>query len=62
MEYHNDYETEPIGDGNPYHLCIHCKRSAPEINGRLEKHETWCKYRQQKERGEMYEPFQDEDA
>lgn len=29
----SNYPSEPIGDGNPYHRCVHCKRSAPEING-----------------------------
>jgi hypothetical protein len=45
VSYYNDYPTEPIGGSNPYHCCKTCKRSAPEINGRLEGHETWCEYR-----------------
>jgi len=48
MPYYSDYETEPIGGGNPYYRCIYCKRSDPEINGSLDGHESWCKYRQQK--------------
>jgi hypothetical protein len=59
-EYHNDYENEPIGGGNPYYRCIHCKRSDPEINGDLKKHEPWCKYRQQKESGVQYTPFEND--
>lgn len=58
-EYFNDYETEPIGGGNPYYRCVHCKRSDPEINGRLEGHLTDCKYRQAIERGVAYRPFDD---
>ena len=42
---HLDYPSKPIGGGNPYHRCVHCKRSAPEINGSLAGHETWCEYR-----------------
>jgi hypothetical protein len=42
---YTDYENEPIGGGNPYYRCVHCKRSDPEINGRLEGHESWCQYR-----------------
>lgn len=45
MTLYLDYETEPIGGGNPYYRCIHCKRSAPDINGRLEGHESYCSYR-----------------
>lgn len=40
-----DYPSEPIGGGNPYHRCVHCKRSTPEINGELAGHEAWCEYR-----------------
>ena len=47
--YYNDYANEPIGGSNPYYRCVHCKVSGPEINGRLEKHATWCEYRQRKE-------------
>lgn len=55
---YSDYENEPIGGGNPYYRCIHCKRSDPEINGRLDGHLPDCKYRQAKERGEQYRPFE----
>lgn len=47
--YFDDYETEPIGGGNPYHRCTSCGCSAPAINGRLEGHLTYCKYRKRKE-------------
>lgn len=40
--YYCDYPTEPIGGGNPYYRCVYCKRSDPEINGRLEGHEKTC--------------------
>ena len=52
MAYDNDYPTEPIGGGNPYYRCVHCKRSMPEINGNLQKHESWCPYRLMKEGGQ----------
>jgi hypothetical protein len=48
-KYYHDYPTEPIGGGNPYYRCVHCKRSDPEINGRLEKHDQFCQYRQEME-------------
>lgn len=44
--YYNDYDTEPIGGGNPYYCCSSCKRAVPEINGRLEGHSEYCTYRQ----------------
>jgi hypothetical protein len=56
----NDYETEPIGGGNPYHRCVHCQRSAPDINGRLERHEAHCLYRQAIEQGIEYRPHAQE--
>ncbi len=56
-QFFNDYENEPIGGGNPYYRCIHCKRSDPEINGRIEGHLPSCKYRQAKEGGAEYHPF-----
>ena len=59
MECHNDYESEPIGGENPYYRCIRCKRSGPEINGDIEKHDRDCKYRRQKEAGEKYTPYND---
>lgn len=49
-QYHHDYDSEPIGGGNPYYRCVHCHRSDPEINGRLEGHLPSCEYRQRKER------------
>ncbi len=59
--YHSDYENEPIGGGNPYYRCIHCKRSDPEINGRLEGHLADCVYRLAKQSGRPYRPFASED-
>ncbi len=47
--YYSDYESEPIGDGNPYYCCVYCKRSDPEINGELEGHNKDCPYRIAKE-------------
>jgi hypothetical protein len=44
MKYYDDYETEPIGHGNPYYRCTGCHRSAPEINGTLEGHSPNCPY------------------
>ena len=29
QEFYTDYETEPIGGGNPYYRCIHCKDVRP---------------------------------
>lgn len=48
--YYSDYDNEPIGGSNPYYRCVHCKVSDPEINGRLEGHREWCKYRIKKEK------------
>jgi len=49
IEYDNNYPTEPIGGDNPYYCCLCCKRSSPEINGRLKGHAKNCKYRVEKE-------------
>lgn len=49
MHYYTDYPTEPSGNGNPYHRCIYCKRTHPEINGDLTKHSPDCKYRIEKQ-------------
>lgn len=53
--YYNDYVQEPIGGGNPYNRCIHCHRSVPEINGRLEGHSKDCLYRATKQTGGDYD-------
>lgn len=45
MKYYDDYPTEPIGDGNPYHMCSYCHIPVPGINGILENHSEYCKYR-----------------
>ncbi len=50
MVYQDDYEKEPIGGGNPYYRCIHCKIAAPQINGSIEGHLADCYYRLGKER------------
>ena len=44
VKYDFDYPQEPIGNGNPYNRCASCKRSAPEINGDLNKHGDGCEY------------------
>lgn len=44
-DFYTDYKTEPIGGDNPYHRCVYCKRSEPEINGQLNKHKPDCQYR-----------------
>lgn len=54
--YFHDYRNEPIGGDNPYWRCVHCKRSDPEINGRLDRHLDSCLYRQAKESGYPYHP------
>lgn len=48
--YYDDYPKEKIGKRNPYSCCIYCKRSAPEINGTLSRHLSYCKYRIEKEK------------
>lgn len=48
--YFHDYENEPIGGGNPYWRCVHCKLSDPQINGRLDGHLSYCEYRIAKEK------------
>ena len=40
-----DYPSEPIGGSNPYRRCSDCKRSAPEINGKIENHYSDCAWR-----------------
>lgn len=49
-EYYFDYPKERIGKGNPYYRCIYCKRSDPEINGKLEGHSKDCKWRLEREK------------
>jgi len=49
VEYNCNYPDEPIGGGNPYHRCSHCKVSTPEINGRLEGHAGDCEWRIEQE-------------
>lgn len=49
-KYFADYDNEPIGGGNPYYRCVHCKVSDPQINGRIEGHLSHCEYRIQKEK------------
>lgn len=49
IEYDTDYPKEPISRDNPYYRCTYCKRSDPKINGRLEGHAKYCKYRVEKE-------------
>lgn len=48
--FYADYPTEPISDENPYSRCCVCKRSVPEINGRLEGHAKGCAWAEQKKR------------
>lgn len=47
--WYDDFPTEPIGRGNPYYRCSHCKISVPEINYRLEGHAEYCEYRKKNE-------------
>lgn len=56
--YFIDYPTEPIGGGNPYHMCSHCGVSAPAINGRLDRHLQSCTYRKEKERQGYKDPIE----
>lgn len=44
-KYYTDYPKEPIGGGNPYYRCSYCKKSDPEINGKIKNHAEWCEYR-----------------
>lgn len=48
-EYRSDYENEPIGGGNPYYRCVHCKLSDPQINGCIEGHAAYCTWRKEQE-------------
>ena len=48
-KYRTDYPKEPIGDGNPYWRCSSCKRSVPEINGEISRHEEWCSWMKEQE-------------
>ena len=45
------YESEPIGDGNPYYRCPFCKVSDPEISYR--GHNTECTITRNIERREI---------
>lgn len=42
MAYWTDFDTYPLGGGNPYHACVGCDRSVPELNGDINKHHSWC--------------------
>lgn len=61
----SDYPSRKIGGGNPYHCCIFCERSAPQLFGHLERHESYCLYRKAKEamisgnKSEMLDVFLD---
>lgn len=58
--YFHDYPSEPVGGDNPYNCCAYCKRTDPEINGKLAGHLPNCIYRQRKEkdlRGELWMPM-----
>ena len=54
-KYYADYPKEPIGGGNPYHMCAYCGVSDPAINGSLENHLEWCDYRKGKLREQEME-------
>jgi hypothetical protein len=47
--YRDDYPKTAIGGGNPYYQCASCRRSAPEINGKVSRHEAWCGWRKEQE-------------
>ena len=47
--YDTGYPKEPVSGRNPYWRCVHCKRTDPDINGDIKRHESWCKYRMEKE-------------
>ena len=48
-DWYDSFETTPIGGGNPYHKCVDCGRSVPEINYSLSGHYDFCEYRKRKE-------------
>jgi len=54
--YFSDYPQIPIGGGNPYNQCAHCHISAPQINGELDGHAEYCKYKIKKEQ-ELMDKF-----
>lgn len=37
------YESEPIGGGNPYYRCTSCKQSDPYVS--IEGHRAHCEFR-----------------
>ena len=53
--YENDdvnfmqFETKPIGGGNPYYCCSSCGISVPQINGYLNRHSESCAFREEVE-------------
>ena len=55
MRHYNNYPTEPIGNGNPYHMCSYCHIPVPQINGRLVNHSQTCEHRQLIEKDEEIE-------
>ncbi len=48
-DWFDNFETEPIGGGNPYHRCKGCGISVPELNYALDRHGKWCQYRKLEE-------------
>ena len=41
------FETKPIGGGNPYYCCASCGISFPQINGYLNRHSESCDFREE---------------
>lgn len=36
------YNREPVGNDNPYYMCVGCKKTDPEINGDIDNHHDDC--------------------
>ena len=41
-ECNEDYNSEPIGGGNPYYRCVDCEQSAPNIS--IHGHNANCSW------------------
>ncbi len=46
--YDDSYPSIPSGRGNPYRRCVSCRRTAPDINGEVERHYSWCAWRRER--------------
>ena len=53
-KYYDNYPKNKIGKGNPYYCCCDCGVSVPEINGKIDGHQSYCRWRIQMEKELRY--------